>query len=241
MHDYEQILAPLGSDEIRSRLHQGERLRLVSLNPEMWLLARRDPEFGQAIAEADGVCADGIGMVWWYRLYGYASVERLPGIEVAQDILALRPRVALLGASSESLAGARDFLSAELGAEVVYSGSGFFEPAQEDAILGDILASQPQLVLIAMPFRRQEMLLRDLCRRGFQGACLGVGGSFDVWSGLVPRAPRAWQSMGLEWLWRLLRQPSRARRTLSMLVEFLPWLLMAAAQTSVRKLGALRQ
>ena len=105
---------------------------------------------------------------------------------------------------------------------IVGSQDGYFKPEQRQALFERIHASGAQIVTVAMGSPKQEIFMRD-CRLVHPDALyMGVGGTYDVFTGHVKRAPKIWQTLGLEWLYRLLSQPSRIKRQLRLL-RYLRW------------------
>ena len=94
---------------------------------------------------------------------------------------------------------------------------GYFKPDQREALLERIRASGAAIVTVAMGSPKQEILMRDCRKVHPQALYMGVGGTYDVFTGHVKRAPKVWQNLGLEWLYRLLSQPSRIGRQLKLL------------------------
>ncbi len=219
-------------EELSSYLLSPSLKRLVTLNPEIYLAARKEPRLLESISASDLIVPDGIGLVWLARRLGSVA-ERLPGIELAWALLgeasAKKLKVALCGASPEALEGTKKRLKREFPSlEIVYSRDGFFASEREylEAVSG-LASSGAALTLLALPYRRQEQLAYDLQRSGMAlGLVIGVGGSFDVWSGNVKRAPIFFQRLQLEWFWRLLLQPERFRRVFPMIWDFLPVLIL---------------
>ena len=102
---------------------------------------------------------------------------------------------------------------------IVYSHNGYFD--NENEILNDISKSRPQVLLCALGAPKQEFLIYRL-KEMLQGCVMiGVGGSFDVFSGCTKRAPVIWQKLGLEWLYRVIVQPERIKRIFPTLPIFL--------------------
>ena len=193
--------------------------QIVTLNAEMTMAAKADAALGSAIAHADLVIPDGAGVVWALGRHGY-RVRRSPGIELARQLLvyaaAHRWRVALVGASPEVM----DLLVARLQAEipdldVAFAIHGYQDREQWPGIEQQLLAAQPDLVLAALGVPRQETWIQHL-HLGQQGLWMGVGGSFDVWSGCKQRAPEWMGRLQIEWLYRLIQEPSRWRRMLAL-------------------------
>jgi N-acetylglucosaminyldiphosphoundecaprenol N-acetyl-beta-D-mannosaminyltransferase len=200
-------------------LHRRGGGQIVTLNAEMTMAARANPELGRAIAAADLVIPDGAGVVWALGRQGH-RVRRSPGIELARRLLehgaAHHWRVALVGASPAVMEELQRRLRAELPAlDLAFSAHGY-QPAEAwSALEARLLAARPDLVLVALGVPRQETWIAGLPgRRG--GLWMGVGGSFDVWAGVKKRAPGWMGALRIEWLYRLVQEPRRWRRMLSL-------------------------
>lgn len=200
-------------------LHRHGGGQLVTLNAEMTMTALELPELEQAIRQADLVIPDGAGVVWALRRQG-VWVRRSPGIELAHDLLAHSARqgwrVALVGGSPEVMEILVERLPQQHpGLQLVMALHGY-QPAEVwPELERQLLALQPDLVLAALGVPRQETWIARL-RCDQTGLWMGVGGSFDVWSGQKKRAPRWMGTLQIEWLYRLLQEPSRWRRMLSL-------------------------
>ena len=158
-------------------------------------------------------------MVWALARQGF-RLRRSPGIELAYNLLRQACqrgwRVALVGASPEVMEDLRRILPAQLpGLQLVYSAHGYQSPASWPELERDLLQARADLVLVALGVPRQETWIHGLAARR-QGLWMGVGGSFDVWAGRKQRAPRWMGSLQIEWLYRLLQEPSRWRRMLAL-------------------------
>jgi UDP-N-acetyl-D-mannosaminouronate:lipid I N-acetyl-D-mannosaminouronosyltransferase len=130
--------------------------------------------------------------------------------------------VFLIGGKPEILAQTEQKLRAQWQVNIVGSQNGYFNADEQQALFTRIRDSGAKIVTVAMGSPRQEILMRD-CRQVYPDALyMGVGGTYDVFTGHVKRAPKAWQNLGLEWLYRLLSQPSRIRRQLRLL-RYLAW------------------
>ena len=193
--------------------------QIVTLNAEMTMAAKADPALGAAIAQADLVIPDGAGVVWALGRQGY-RVRRSPGIELARQLLvyaaAHRWWVALVGASPEVM----ELLVARLRAEIpdldlAFAIHGYQNPEQWPGIEQQLQQARPDLVLVALGVPRQETWIQRL-HQDQPGLWMGVGGSFDVWSGTKQRAPHWMGRLQIEWLYRLIQEPSRWRRMLAL-------------------------
>ena len=193
--------------------------QIVTLNAEMTMAARANPELGAAIAAADLVIPDGAGVVWALGRQGL-RVRRSPGIELARQLLEYgachRWSVALVGASPEVMALLRERLEAEIpGLDLAFTIHGYQESELWPGIEAELLQAKPDLVLVALGVPRQETWIQRL-HGGQPGLWMGVGGSFDVWSGTKERAPAWMGRLQIEWLYRLIQEPSRWRRMLAL-------------------------
>ena len=193
--------------------------QIVTLNAEMTMAARANPELGAAIAQADLVIPDGAGVVWALGRQGF-RVRRSPGIELARQLLvyaaAHRWRVALVGASPEVMGRLVERLRAEVPAlDLAFTIHGYQDPEQWPGLEQQLLQARPDLVLVALGVPRQETWIQRL-HSGQPGLWMGVGGSFDVWAGVKKRAPAWMGALQVEWLYRLIQEPARWRRMLSL-------------------------
>ena len=193
--------------------------QIVTLNAEMTMAARANPELGAAIAAADLVIPDGAGVVWALARQGI-HVRRSPGIELARQLLEYgarhRWRVALVGASPQVMELLRQRLLAEIpGLDLAFTIHGYQDPELWPGLEEQLRAARPDLVLVALGVPRQETWIQRL-HQGQPGLWMGVGGSFDVWSGTKERAPAWMGRLQIEWLYRLIQEPSRWRRMLAL-------------------------
>jgi N-acetylglucosaminyldiphosphoundecaprenol N-acetyl-beta-D-mannosaminyltransferase len=157
--------------------------------------------------------------VWALGRQGY-RVRRSPGIELARRLLehaaARGWRVALVGASPETMERLRQVLPAEIpGLNLVLACHGFQSAETWPGIEQLLLELRPDLVLVALGVPRQETWIQGLPRPR-TGLWMGVGGSFDVWAGTKKRAPAWMGALQIEWLYRLLQEPHRWRRMLAL-------------------------
>jgi N-acetylglucosaminyldiphosphoundecaprenol N-acetyl-beta-D-mannosaminyltransferase len=200
-------------------LHRRGGGQIVTLNAEMTMAARADRALGAAIEQADLVIPDGAGVVWALGRQGQ-RVRRCPGIELARALLEQAPaagwRVALVGASPAVMTELRSRLEREIpGLRIEISSHGYLDPDQWADLDHQLALSRPDLVLVALGVPRQEIWIQERPRPR-TGLWMGVGGSFDVWAGVKKRAPRWMGALQIEWLYRLIQEPTRWRRMLSL-------------------------
>lgn len=211
-------------------LYADKQLRegtLIAINAEKILTAEHDPNIRQLIADAEYKYADGISVVRSIRKkYPGALVSRVAGADLWEALMqragAEGTPVFLVGGKPDILAQTEEKLRRLWGVNIVGSQDGYFSDVQRPALFARIRDSGAVIVTVAMGSPRQEVLMRD-CREVHPHALyMGVGGTYDVFTGHVKRAPKAWQNMGLEWLYRLLSQPSRIKRQIKLL-RYLVW------------------
>jgi N-acetylglucosaminyldiphosphoundecaprenol N-acetyl-beta-D-mannosaminyltransferase len=189
---------------------------VVTLNPEMVMRARRERDFRELLDEAPLLVPDGIGLVRALRRRGVQRAVRVGGADLLEAYLPhaeLRGhRVALAGGGADVARRAADVLRRRHPRLAVIADGG--DP--DDATARRLAAQSPNLVCAAYGAGRQERFLRDHLRTIGAAAGIGVGGTLDYLAGTVRRAPRSVRAAGLEWLWRLIREPSRWRRQLAL-------------------------
>lgn len=195
---------------------------VVTPNPEIVMAARRDPELRKILNRADLAVPDGIGLVWAARRQGLDLPGRVAGYDLLREVLARGAREGLrvffLGARpGVADEAARLCSQAFPGLVVVGTHHGHFPPADDEKVAATVAAARPELVVVGMGSPRQEKWLavyERLLSAEAAGLQVGfpVGGSLDVLSGRVSRAP-AWAArLNLEWAVRVLSQPSRWKR-----------------------------
>lgn len=185
---------------------------VVTLNPEILMRARREPDLAAAIAAAALIIPDGIGLVRAMRRRGL-DAQRVTGVDLVEAYAPLAAerghRLALCGAAPGVAAAAAAALSARFdGLRIVATDSG--DPVAATA--ARLRAARPDVVLAAYGARLQERFLVDHLAATGAALGIGVGGTLDFLSGRVRRAPAPLRRAGLEWAWRLLRQPWRWQR-----------------------------
>ncbi|USG65383.1 WecB/TagA/CpsF family glycosyltransferase [Brevibacillus ruminantium] len=201
------------------RVREGKWTHVVTANPEIVMLARKQSGF-QTLLDQAYVVPDGIGIVYAAKWSGEPIRERVTGVELLEALMAEADKqqwnVYLLGASPEVISLAAEKLSQRFpGARLVGYRDGYFQRDEEQAIVQEIAEKQPHLLFVAMGAPRQDEWIAAYRDQLNATLAMGVGGSLDVIAGKVKRAPKLWQRLHLEWLYRLLSQPSRWRRQLA--------------------------
>ncbi len=194
--------------------------QVVTVNPEFVMAAQRQRNFRMAINSAALVVADGTGIVWATRFLGRPAPERLAGTDLlpllARLCAASGYRLYLLGAAP-GVAHSAALRLQELapGLQVAGTYAGTPSALEEDAIIERIREARADVLCVAYGAPAQELWIWRNRARLPVAVAMGVGGAFDFLSGRKPRAPRNMQRMGLEWMYRLYREPWRWRRMLA--------------------------
>jgi N-acetylglucosaminyldiphosphoundecaprenol N-acetyl-beta-D-mannosaminyltransferase len=195
--------------------------RIIPVNPEMVMAAQSNEPFREAINTASLVLPDGIGVVLAARLFGREVPERVTGVDTVMSVAELasrrKLRIFFLGAAPGIAGAAAARLEREFpGLTVAGTYAGSPEKGEEEEICRRISESRADILLIAYGAPRQELwVARNLAKLPVRIAVC-VGGTFDFLAGVVTRAPRWVRSVGLEWLYRLTKEPRRWRRMLAL-------------------------
>lgn len=193
---------------------------VVTANVELVMQARHAPDLQNILRRAALVVADGVGIVWGARCLGRPLPGRVAGIDLADRLCGeaarRRWRICLVGgAPGVAQEAARSLHHRHPGIDVAEALHGYFGPPGEADVIRAIRGAAPTLLLTGLGSPRQERWLDAHLSSLDIPVAIGVGGTLDVWAGRVRRAPRFMQTMGLEWCYRLIRQPGRLRRQLA--------------------------
>ena len=202
---------------------------IVTADASMVVTARHDPALRAIIEAADLVTPDGFGILWASRQMRTPVPHKVSGVDLVGELCRLSPakgyRIFFFGAGP----GVAEEAAVKMrvlypGTQIVGTRDGFFTPAQEPEVVAQIQATRPDIVLVALGIPKQEKWIARY--KDILGAAVlvGVGGSFDVFSGRVRRAPPFMQQHGFEWLYRLYKNPRKFSKVMT-LPEF-AWLTL---------------
>lgn len=202
-------------DIIDNTISKKERLQHVVVNAGKIVDMQDDDELRQSVNSCDLINADGQSVVWASRFLGSSLKERVAGIDLMENLVEMAYKkgykVYFLGAKEEVVKNVVDIYSRKYSKEIIAGyRNGYFTKEQEKSIANDIANSNAQLLFVAITSPNKEIFLyqnRELLSN--VNFTMGVGGSFDVVSGLVKRAPLWMQKVGLEWFYRFLQEPKR--------------------------------
>lgn len=208
-----------------NNLASGTKMFVVTANPEIFMQGDQREDIRRLLLDADTtLIADGISIVKGAHTLGIPVAERIPGVELAEFLLSRcsvhGKKVFLFGAQKHVLDALCQVLQEKYsGLAVVGTCDGYV--ADKDAIFEQIRVAEPDLVLVALGVPQQEELIYRHIGSFSKGIFVGVGGSFDVLSNTKPRAPKLFLRLNLEWLYRILSEPSRLKRFYHNNIRFL--------------------
>jgi N-acetylglucosaminyldiphosphoundecaprenol N-acetyl-beta-D-mannosaminyltransferase len=210
------------TDWLLECLQQGRGTHVVTLNAEMTIQAERNLSLAEIIQNAELVIPDGAGVVLYLQWLLWQKVKRFPGIELAEKLLtALGEKTDAKvffygGAPGVAANAAESWLQKVPGLKIAGTYSGYHSSDEEAKLQQTLVQLQPQVIFVGLGVPRQELWIaanRHFCP---QAIWIGVGGSFDIWSGSKTRAPAWLGNNNLEWLYRLYQEPWRWRRMLAL-------------------------
>ena len=202
-------------DEIFDGKTRGKRISVFTPNAEMIMEARKDPEFLQILNKGSFVVPDGAGVLLGAKILGENIREKVAGVELVENILAEGTPLSIYvfgGKPGIAEKAARKIESLYSHITVCGTDHGYHSQDESATVLNNIISAAPDLLLVGLGVPRQEKWIASNIGSFESIICIGCGGTIDVFSGEVKRAPRFFIKMNLEWLYRLMKQPSRLGR-----------------------------
>lgn len=201
-------------DSVAEMIRSGGRGYLCTVNVAILMMMRKNPRLGEFVRRAAYVVADGQPLIWASRLLGSPLPERVPGVDLIEALSERAARegfaIYLLGSRREVVEKVGAALTEKYPAlQVRGMEDGYFEEEQAHSKITAIAGTGAKMLFVGMGVPRQEFFLDDHWNDLGVPFAVGVGGSFDVIAGLRKRAPGLMQTLGLEWLYRLLQEPRR--------------------------------
>lgn len=193
--------------------------QIITANPIMVMSAVDSPTYLDLLQAADLVVPDGAGIVWAANYVGNPVAERVAGFDLLHRLMQLGElkgwKVYLLGASPEMIEAAANSLKRQYPAlQLVGYRDGYFQAAEDAAVIANIREHDPDILLVGRSADKQEPWIAHYKQQLGVPVIMGVGGSFDVLSGKLKRAPGIFQKLRMEWFYRLLQEPWRYKRML---------------------------
>jgi N-acetylglucosaminyldiphosphoundecaprenol N-acetyl-beta-D-mannosaminyltransferase len=204
---------------ITHMIESREPHQIITANPIMVMSAVDSSTYMQLLQAADLVVPDGAGIVWAANYVGNPVAERVTGFDLLHRMMQLGEskgwKVYLLGASPEMIEAAASSLKRQYPAlQLVGYRDGYFQADEDAAVIANIREHDPDILLIGRSADKQEPWIAQYKQQLRVPVIMGVGGSFDVLSGKLKRAPVMFQRLRLEWFYRLLQEPWRYKRML---------------------------
>ncbi|MDB2624709.1 WecB/TagA/CpsF family glycosyltransferase [Flavobacteriaceae bacterium] len=195
---------------------------LIAVNAEKIMMSSQETK---AIINRNFGYPDGIGAVWALKRKGHKKVVKIAGCELWLDIINhyyKEKTFYLVGGKQQVIEETVEKLKKEFkGINILNYRNGYVKTDQEKKdLINDIKTLKPNVVFVAMGSPKQELLMEDI-QKEHQATYQGLGGSFDVYTGNVQRAPKIWIKFNLEWAYRLLNEPKRIKRQ----VVYLPFII----------------
>ncbi|MBQ2695745.1 MAG: WecB/TagA/CpsF family glycosyltransferase [Clostridia bacterium] len=190
-------------------------------NSEIIMVAHKDAEFCKTLNSGDLIVADGIGVVYASKILKAPLPERVAGFDLSSKLIEAvsdgsRSLYFFGGKPGVAELAIRNLTEKYPALSVCGFSDGYFDEAKEQQIIEDIKAKKPDILFVCLGAPKQEKWIAEHKDELGAKLLLGVGGSLDVWAGTVERAPEKYQKAGLEWFYRLLKQPSRFFRMMAL-------------------------
>ncbi|WP_034549682.1 WecB/TagA/CpsF family glycosyltransferase [Carnobacterium funditum] len=204
--------------QLIKKVENGEKTFVITANPEIVMYANCNDDYMKLLKRANFITADGIGIIKGSKILGNPITERVTGYDLMLGLFheahTLKKKVYLLGSRQEVIELAVKKIEKEFpDITVVGYHNGYFN-LSDDQIIKNVLDSNADMVFVGIGFPRQEKWIEQYLEKADKGLVMGVGGSFDAFTGKVKRAPAVFIELNLEWFYRLIRQPFRFKRML---------------------------
>ena len=198
---------------------------VVTANPETFMISEKNEDVRKMLLDKETVMVpDGIGVLKAGKKIGYNIEERITGIDIANELLKFgneqKKSIYLFGSKQEVIDSMKIVIKEQYpNLKLVGTSNGYV--TDKDKVFDEIVKLEPDIVLVALGIPLQEMLIYKHLNRFKKGIFVGVGGSFDVMSGMKKRAPKIFIKLNLEWLYRIMKEPKRLKRFYDSNVKFL--------------------
>lgn len=198
---------------------------IVTANPETFMISEKNEDVRKMLLDKETVMVpDGIGVLKAGKKIGYNIEERITGIDIANELLKFgneqKKSIYLFGSKQEVIDSMKIVIKEQYpNLKLVGTSNGYV--TDKDKVFDEIVKLEPDIVLVALGIPLQEMLIYKHLNRFKKGIFVGVGGSFDVMSGMKKRAPKIFIKLNLEWLYRIMKEPKRLKRFYDSNVKFL--------------------
>lgn len=224
-HSVDIITFNQAIETVLEKLMQREGIHIVTINPEIISEADKNHELAGILRQAELVIPESAGIMLALKKLGIKKAEKIPGIEFSEALIRecreKGLKVAFIGGSPETSALLKEKMQEKFpGLKVVFSCHGYFKNEEIPKIREELLESDPHVLFAGLGSPKQEFFISLNKPFLHKTSMIGVGGSFDIWTGKVKRAPVFFRIIGAEWLYRLITQPSRFKRMFPVLPLF---------------------
>ena len=210
---------------LSDNLKNNKKTFVITANPETFMISEKNEDVRKMLLDKETVMVpDGIGVWKAGKKIGYNIEERITGIDIANELLKFgneqKKSIYLFGSKQEVIDSMKIVIKEQYpNLKLVGTSNGYV--ADKDKVFDEIVKLEPDIVLVALGIPLQEMLIYKHLNRFKKGIFVGVGGSFDVMSGMKKRAPKIFIKLNLEWLYRIMKEPKRLKRFYDSNVKFL--------------------
>lgn len=213
-YNYDEIIS-----DIKVRIENKQKSTIIAINPEKVIAAEKNTELKELINSATYQIPDGIGIIIASKIKKGEIQSRVTGVDMMERLLQFAEeehlRVFLYGAKEEVLSSAAKNIQRKY-PNIIIAGTQNGYEQDEQKVVDKINETKADILFVAMGSPKQELWIREHLSELNALVFQGVGGSFDVFAGHVKRAPEAYRKLGLEWLYRLLKEPKRFKRQLAL-------------------------
>ena len=210
---------------LSDNLKNNKKTFVVTANPETFMISEKNEDVRKMLLDKETVMVpDGIGVLKAGKKIGYNIEERITGIDIANELLKFgneqKKSIYLFGSKQEVIDSMKIVIKEQYpNLKLVGTSNGYVK--DKDKVFDEIVKLEPDIVLVALGIPLQEMLIYKHLNRFKKGIFVGVGGSFDVMSGMKKRAPKIFIKLNLEWLYRIMKEPKRLKRFYNSNVKFI--------------------
>lgn len=210
---------------LSDNLKNNKKTFVVTANPETFMISEKNEDVRKMLLDKETIMVpDGIGVLKAGKKIGYNIEERITGIDIANELLKFgneqKKSIYLFGSKQEVIDSMKKVIKEQYpNLKLVGTSNGYV--TDKDKVFDEIVKLEPDIVLVALGIPLQEMLIYKHLNKFKKGIFVGVGGSFDVMSGMKKRAPKIFIKLNLEWLYRIMKEPKRLKRFYDSNVKFL--------------------
>ena len=210
---------------LSDNLKNNKKTFVVTANPETFMISEKNEDVRKMLLDKETVMVpDGIGVLKAGKKIGYNIEERITGIDIANELLKFgneqKKSIYLFGSKQEVIDSMKIVIKEQYpNLKLVGTSNGYV--TDKDKVFDEIVKLEPDIVLVALGIPPQEMLIYKHLNRFKKGIFVGIGGSFDVMSGMKKRAPKIFIKLNLEWLYRIMKEPKRFKRFYNSNVKFI--------------------